>query len=154
MNLRRFMGRKAKDADFADEIDSHIAHDEDLRKARGINPNEAHRQARVKFGPQNRVREEEWRRRSLPWIDAIWRDLKFVARSLRKTPAFTIIAILVIAVGIGVNTAVFSVINTVLLKPLAYPHPEELVMLMNTSPQGSGPGTNVPKFALYRQERQ
>ena len=62
------------------------------------------------------MRDEEWRRRSLPWLDAVGRDLKFVARSLRKTPGFTIIAILVIAVGIGVNTAVFSVINTVLLE--------------------------------------
>ena len=62
-----------------------------------------------------------------PWLDAVGRDLKFVARSLRKTPGFTIVAILVIAVGIGVNTAVFSVINTVLLKPLTYPNPQELV---------------------------
>ncbi|HEX3837883.1 MAG TPA: ABC transporter permease, partial [Steroidobacteraceae bacterium] len=152
MNLRRFIGRKAKDADFADEIDSHLAHDEDLRTARGVNTEEAHRQARVKFGAQNSVRDEEWRRRSLPWLDAIGRDLRFVARSLRKTPGFTIVAILVIAVGIGVNTAVFSVINTVLLKPLTYPHPEELVMLMNTSPRGSGAGANVPNFALYRQQ--
>ncbi|MGA9718730.1 MAG: ABC transporter permease [Acidobacteriaceae bacterium] len=153
MNLRRFMGRKPKDADFAEEIDSHLAHDEDLRTARGIDADEAHRQARVKFGAQNTRRDEEWRRRSLPWLDAVGRDLKFVARSLKKTPGFTIIAILVIAVGIGVNTAVFSVINTVLLKPLTYPHPEELVMVMNSSPRGSGPGANVPKFAMYRQQR-
>jgi putative ABC transport system permease protein len=73
-------------------------------------------------------------------------------RSLSKTPGFTVIAILVIAVGIGVNTAVFSVINTVLLKPLTYPHPEELVMLMNTSPQGPRGGANVPKFAIWRQQ--
>jgi predicted permease len=152
MNLHRFTGRKSKDADFAEEIDSHLAHDEDLRTARGVDADEAHRQARVKFGGQNTVRDEEWRRRSLPWLDAVGRDLKFVARSLRKTPGFTIIAILVIAVGIGVNTAVFSVINTVLLKPLTYPNPQELVMLLNTSPRGSGPGANVPNFALYRQQ--
>ena len=66
MNLRRFIGRKAKDSDFADEIDSHLAHDEDLRAARGVSAEEAHRQARVKFGAQNSVRDEEWRRRSLP----------------------------------------------------------------------------------------
>ncbi len=152
MNLRRFIGRKSKDADFADEIDSHLAHDEDLRTARGVDADEAHRQARVKFGAQNTVRDGEWRYRSVPWLDAVGRDLKFVARSLRKTPGFTIIAIIVIAVGIGVNTAVFSVINTVLLKPLTYPDPQSLVMVMNTSPRGSGPGANVPKFAMYRQQ--
>ena len=153
MNWRRFTERTGRDAELAEEIQSHLAHDEDLRTARGVDADEARRQARVKFGAQNTVPEQEWRYRSLPWVEAVWRDLKFVTRSLAKTPGFTIIAILVIAVGIGVNTAVFSVINTVLLKPLAYPHPEELVMLMNTSPQGSGPGTNVPKFALYRQQR-
>ena len=152
MNLRRFMGRKAKAADFADEIDSHIAHEQDANADRGLSPEEARRRANLRFGNRNSLHEEEWRYRSLPWLDAIWRDLKFVGRSLRKTPAFTIVAIIVIAIGIGVNTAVFSVINTVLLKPLTYPHPQELVMLMINSPQGSGPGANVPNFALYRQQ--
>jgi putative ABC transport system permease protein len=152
MNWRRFVGRRAKDAELAEEIRSHLAHDEDLRTARGVDAEEARRQARVKFGPQNTVREKEWRYRSLPWVESLWRDLKFVARSLGKTPGFTVVAILVIAVGIGVNTAVFSVINTVLLKPLTYPEPQELVMLMNTSPRGTGPGANVPKFNLWRQQ--
>jgi predicted permease len=152
MNLRRFVGRKAKDAELAEEIQSHLAHDEDLRTARGVDADEARRQARVKFGAPNTVRDQEWRYRSLPWLEAVWRDLKFVARSLAKTPGFTVIAILVIAVGIGVNTAVFSVINTVLLKPLTYPDPQSLVMLMNTSPRGSSAWANVPKFALYRQQ--
>jgi putative ABC transport system permease protein len=152
MNLRRFVARKAKDAELAEEIQSHLAHDEDLRAARGVDGEEARRQARVKFGPQNTVREQEWRYRSLPWVEAVWRDLKFVARSLAKTPGFTIVAIVVIALGIGVNTAVFSVINTVLLKPLPYPDPQSLVMLMNTSPRGSGPGASVPKFNIWRQQ--
>jgi putative ABC transport system permease protein len=152
MNLRRFVGRKAKNAELAEEIQSHLAHDEDLRTARGMDAEEARRQARVKFGPQNTVREQEWRYRSLPWVEAVWRDLKFVARSLAKTPGFTIVAIVVIALGIGVNTAVFSVINTVLLKPLPYPDPQSLVMLMNTSPRGSGPGASVPKFNIWRQQ--
>jgi len=56
-----------------------------------------------------------------PWLDNTWRDLRFALRSLAKVPGFTAIAILVIAVGIGANTAVFSVVNTVLLKPLTYP---------------------------------
>jgi predicted permease len=152
MNVRRFLGRKDKDSDLVEEIQSHLAHEEDLRTARGVNAEEARRQARVKFGAQNTVRAEEWRYRSLPWVDAVWRDLKFVVRSLWKTPGFTITAIVVIAVGIGVNTAVFSVINTVLLKPLTYPDPQSLVMLMNTSPRGSFPFANVPKFNIWRQQ--
>ena len=89
---------------------------------------------------------------STPWIENALRDLRFALRSLAKTPGFTTIAILVIAVGIGVNTAVFSVINTVLLKPLTYPDPQSLVELRNTGPQGSFPGANVPKFNIWRQQ--
>lgn len=152
MNLRRFTGRKAKDADFADEIESHLAHEQDANAARGLSPEKARRRASLRFGNRNSLRDGEWRYRSVPWLDALWRDLKFVARSLRKTPGFTIVAIIVIAVGIGVNTAVFSVINTVLLKPLTYPNPQELVMLMNSSPRGSFPGANVPKFNIWRQQ--
>src|SRR5499425_135419 len=85
-------------------------------------------------------------------FESIWRDIRFAFRSLRKTPGFTAVAIVVIAVGIGANTAVFSVINTILLKPLTYPDPQSLVHLMNTGDQGSFPGANVPKFNIWRQQ--
>jgi putative ABC transport system permease protein len=85
-------------------------------------------------------------------LEYIWHDVRFAVRSLLKAPAFTVVAILVIAVGIGANTAVFSVINTVLLKPLTYPDPQTLVHLMNTGDQGSFPGANVPKFNIWRQQ--
>ncbi|MGA9959171.1 MAG: ABC transporter permease, partial [Acidobacteriaceae bacterium] len=97
--------------------------------------------------------ERVWMDRSFPWLENLWRDLQFALRSLKKTPAFTCIAILVIAVGIGVNTAVFSVINTVLLKPLTYPNPQALVQLMNTSREGSFPGANIPKFNIWLQQK-
>ena len=85
-------------------------------------------------------------------MENIWRDIRFAVRSLLKAPGFTAVAILVMAVGIGANTAVFSVINTVLLKPLTYPDPQSLVHLMNTGDQGSFPGANVPKFNIWRQQ--
>jgi putative ABC transport system permease protein len=137
MSLRRFAHRARKDQDLAAEIESHLAHERDANAARG-NPRTA--------------REHVWRYRSLPWIEGIWRDLCFALRSLARTPQFTWIAILVVAVGIGVNTAVFSVINTVLLKPLTYPDPQSLVELRNTSPQGSFPGANIPKFSVWHQQ--
>ena len=89
---------------------------------------------------------------SFPSAESVWRDIRFAVRSLLKSPGFTVIAILVIAVGIGANTAVFSVVNTVLLKPLTYPDPQSLVHLMNTGDQGSFPGANVPKFNIWRQQ--
>jgi predicted permease len=152
MNLRRFMSRSKKDADLAEEIDAHLVHEQDANTARGLSSEEARRQARLKFGNPRTTREQVWRYRSLPWIDTLWRDLRFVIRSLARTPGFTIIAIVVIAVGIGVTTAVFSVVNAVLLKPLPYPDSEALVELLNTGPRGSFPGANVPKFNIWHQQ--
>src|SRR6266481_3893643 len=143
MSFRRFTNRTRKDEDLAEEIDSHLAHAQDANSARGLSSEEARRQAYVRFGNPRSTRERVWRYRSFPWLDDLWRDLRFALRGLGKTPGFTLIAILVIAVGIGVNTAVFSVVNTVLLKPLTYPDPQSLVQLMNASPRGSFPGANI-----------
>src|SRR3984885_7956202 len=152
MNARRFMDREKRDAELAEEIESHLAHEQDANAARGLPSEEAGRQARIKFGNSRVTRERVWRDHSVPWVEDAGRDLRFSVRSLAKTPGFTAIAVLVIAIGIGVNTAVFSVINTVLLKPLAYPDPQSLVELMNTGPQGSFPGANVPKFNIWHQQ--
>ena len=152
MSVRRFTGRTHRDEDFAEEIESHLAHEEDANRTRGLSAEDAHRQARVRFGNARTVREREWRYRSIPWIEDLWRDFRFALRALGKVPGFTIIAILVIAVGIGVNTAVFSVINAVLLKPLTYPHPDELVSLVNTSPRGNFPGATIQRFKLWGQQ--
>jgi putative ABC transport system permease protein len=86
------------------------------------------------------------------WIENTWRDLRFVLRSLAKTPGFTATAIIVLAVGIGANTAIFSVVNTILLKPLSYPEPDSLVQLMNVSPEGKFDDANVPKFNVWHQQ--
>ena len=152
MNLRRFVDKVRKDRELAEEIESHLAHERDANVARGIDSEEARRQAHLRFGNPRVTRERVWRYRTLPWIDTLWRDVRFGMRSLAKTPGFAIIAILLIGVAIGVNTAVFSVIDTVLLKPLTYPNPQELVELRNTSPQGSFPGANIPKFNIWQQQ--
>lgn len=85
-------------------------------------------------------------------IEDAWRDFRFALRSLAKMPGFTAIAVIVIAVGIGANTAVFSVINSVLLKPLPYPDPQSLVQLTETGPEGTNYGSNVPKFNIWHQQ--
>ncbi|HVU48862.1 MAG TPA: ABC transporter permease [Terracidiphilus sp.] len=152
MNLERFHHRARKDQDLAEEIESHLAHERDANLARGLDPEEARRRANLRFGNPRSTREHVWRYRSLPWLEDIWRDLRFGFRSLAKTPGFTIIAVLLVAVAIGVNTAVFSVIDTVLLQPLTYPDPAAMVELRNLSPQGSFPGANIPKFNLWHQQ--
>ncbi len=152
MNLRRFVDRSRKDQELADEIESHLAHERDANMARGLAAEEARRRANVRFGNARTTRERVWRYRSLPWMEDLWRDLRFAGRALAKTPGFATVAVLLIAVAIGVNTAVFSVTDAVLLKPLTYPDPQALVELRNTSPQGSFPGANIPKFNLWHQQ--
>lgn len=152
MNLRRFVDKAGKDRDLEEEIESHLAHERDANVARGLDPDEAKRRAQIRFGNPRSTRERVWRYRSIAWIDDLWRDVRFGLRTLGKTPGFAVIAILLIGVAIGVNTAVFSVIDTVLLRPLTYPNPQELVELRNTSPQGSFAGANIPKFNVWHQQ--
>ena len=83
-------------------------------------------------------------------MESLASDLKYAMRMLRLSPGFSATAIAALALGIGANTAIFSVIDTVLLKPLPFPDPGRIVALMNTSPRGSGPAASVPKFNTWR----
>lgn len=88
----------------------------------------------------------------MSWLEEGRRDLRFAVRSLGRTPGFTSIALVVIAAGIGVNTAVFSVVDAVLLKPLTYPDPQALVQLVTTSNHGPIPVASVPEYNIWRQQ--
>ncbi len=85
-------------------------------------------------------------------METFLKDVKHSLRMFRQSPAFTLAAIAALALGIGANTAIFSVVNTVLLKPLSYPDPDRIVLFLLTSPEGSGPGASVPKFAMWREQ--
>jgi putative ABC transport system permease protein len=99
-------------------------------------------------GAKERVRAEGWE----SFVKTCWRDLRFAVRSLARTPGFTSVALLVIAAGIGVNTAVFSVVDAVLLKPLTYPDPQALVQLVTTSNQGPIPVARIPEYNIWQQQ--
>jgi predicted permease len=120
--------------------------------ARGMDADEARRRARVKLGSAQRVRETVWRQNSMGFVENAWRDVRYAARTLWRTPGFTVTAILVMALGIGVNTAVFTVVNTVLLKPLTYPNADRIVEFGFPGSILVGYRSNVPEFHAYQQQ--
>jgi predicted permease len=131
--------RKRSAKDFEAEIEAHLALEADDLKSEGLSADEARWKARREFGNVRMAQERFYVKGRLLWLDKLWRDLRFSLRSLLQSPGFAIAAILTLALGIGANTAVFSVMNAVLLKSLPVSDPSRLVYLQTSDlPQGTG----------------
>jgi len=143
--LLRFWGtlrRSAGDREIEEELRAHLELAAEQMGSRGAMPpnsqDEARRMARLEYGGVTQAAESMRDQRGFPWIADLASDLRYALRTLRRTPGFAAAAIAVLALGIGANAAVFSVVNSILLKPLSYPNPEELVAIWNRAPGATG----------------
>ncbi|MBV8573923.1 MAG: ABC transporter permease, partial [Acetobacteraceae bacterium] len=118
----------------------------------GMSPVEARRQALIKLGGIEQAREMYRDRQALPVLEHLIQDLRYGVRALRKSPGFTAVAVLTLALGIGANTAIFSVVNAVLLRPLPYPDPDRIVRLVLKANAQSQAWTWVPQFMIWREQ--
>jgi hypothetical protein len=127
--MKRRQAERELDAELRFDFEQRVA--EKIRT--GMSEPEARRAARLEFGGIEQVKEECRDARSMQMVDDLLRDLRYAGRSLRRNPGFAALAVAIMALGIGANTAVFSVVNSVLLRPLAFRSPERIVTLTNPS---------------------
>lgn len=154
MGWTRYFRRERWNQERERELQAYLETETDENIARGMTLEEARYAARRKLGNPTLIREEIYRMNSLTFIESLWQDVRCGLRMLRKNAGFAVVAILTLALGIGANTAIFSVIHAVLLNPLPYDSPERIVLLLESNPSRGFPQFSVspPNYTDWKKD--
>jgi putative ABC transport system permease protein len=144
--------RGGLESDLSDEMEAHLDMMATENMERGMTPNEARAAARRHFGNLTRTQENAREAWQFPRLETILQDIRYGLRGIRKAPSFSAVVILTLALGIGANTAIFSVVYSVLLRPLAYPHGERLVWLGEATAKAEGISITWINFEHWRHD--
>ncbi len=151
--LRSFFRKAERDDDFDAELATHLQMAIDENLERGLSPGEARRQALIRIGGVDQAKELHRESRGLPLLDTLVQDVRYSFRTLRRDAALTTFAVLIIGLGVGASSTVFSVVNALLLRPLPFEEPESLVWIQSGDGAGMSGQTAQVGHLLYLQEQ-
>ncbi|HZQ93892.1 MAG TPA: ABC transporter permease, partial [Candidatus Sulfotelmatobacter sp.] len=149
--LKRLLGNRNPDFEFDHEMHEHLRLLTERYIRAGMTPDNADSAARRQFGNTTLLREERTKMQTIPSIETLWHDVRYGARQFRLNPLFTTVAVLSLALGIGANTAVFTLLDQLVLRLLPVHDPERLVMIWSTGPHfGGNAGARTASYPMYQ----